>query len=238
MSVHDLIENRRDVLSLNRRRFSHSRVASLAGVRDTDSLIKRPLTNPRDLGAFIKSVPDLVARRSAVADHVLGQKDAYQYVLDNEASIRKTFGGDKEGAEHFNSIRDIAAGMKELDRAPTPNKVATHIIAKDPLERRIGTSIKSVFSQLRAAAQGRVSEEYVVSDIVGKAIFKVRQEQANKILQEAFYDPELAKALSETKDNSLKIHDKTAGLLKKRLVQMSLQSFLHTRDDPADDNVE
>jgi len=71
-----------------------------------------------------------------------------------------------------------------------------------------------------------------------KAIFKVRQEQANKLLQEAFYDPELAKALSETKDNSLKIHDKTAGLLKKRLVQMSLQSFVHTRDDPADDNVE
>ena len=229
VSAIDLIKNRNEILKGKIKALNRSRFSAITGLRDNAPLIKRAIEDKRAMGALVKSVPSDAVRQSVIADYIVSQRDPYQYLLENLKAIDMGFGG-KANRKHLVDLKRIAEAMSIRERSSVPGRVSTSLATKDVVDRRIGTTVKSIFSQFRAAAQGRVSQEYVITDIGGKFLFKIRQERANKLLQEAFYDKELADHLAELTLDPVKIPKETISFFKTRIPITALTTYTHTQE--------
>ena len=128
------------------------------------------------------------------------------------------------------SLLKLAEAKSVIERQTRPSQVVTTLAAKDPLEQKIGTSIKSAFSQFRAASQGRVSQEYIISDIGGKLAFTVKQREFDKVMEEALYDPQVAKWLADHVDDTIKLDAGFIKQFKKQLYSIGAKANVVYQD--------
>jgi hypothetical protein len=131
----------------------------------------------------------------SIADKVSEQKDPYQFLLDNQETLKPamiTLGG----SEHWANLERMAKAQKIMNRVPDVGNIGEKTL-QDIGKKLIGTPVNSIFSQSRAAAQGRQSKPYMFLDMGGKYIFKIKSEEADRVLREAIYDPDLLSALSK-----------------------------------------
>lgn len=175
-----------------------STVKRLANVEDVDRLLERAMKNPKEMKTLTqlmsKEKNGVQALAHSVAVKIIDQKDPYQYFLDNKETLTPVLNRLAPG--HAKNLSDIAEATSIMKRSEVPTKVSVSMRPRDIAEETIGTTFKSIFSQARAVSQGRVSQEYVMSDIGGKFLFTIKQREAERLLNVALYDPQLALDIS------------------------------------------
>lgn len=207
--------------------FNKTQLAKLAGIEDLDGQLSLALKSNKAMTSLITSVSKIPGGKQslarAIADHVRSMPDPYQFILDNENVLSGTLS--KLGASHYKNLKEIAKASAIIDRSKPPLTVAASEAELDPLYKKFGTTFRSMLSQFRAASQGRVSQEYVFSDISGKYLFKLQQAEADKLLDAAIHNPDIAKTLSDlSKVDKMSI--KQANSLHKHLVSLGLRSLV------------
>jgi len=214
-----------------------SKLKAMAGVESLDKLLEDVIKNKKSMVSLISHVKKFkggeVALAHSIAEKVRTQPDPYKYLIDNKATIKPAL--EKLSHGHFKNLSDIAEATSIIDRSKLPVSVSTSFIAKDPIEVSTGTSFRSMLSQARMAAQGRVSQEYVMADIGGKFLFTIKEKEANKLLQAAFYDPEIAKTLSKI-SASKKITVIDANKIRYHLYSIGARSGAFDNNDQQEDN--
>jgi hypothetical protein len=201
--------------------FAKSRLAKLAKLDNIDEAINTALSDERSMMALkheaYKTKEGRKAFRRSIAEGIRDKKDPYQYIADNEKLVIKALG--KEHADH---LKVIAEGGDILARRTPPSTVKYSRTVKEPVEEKTGTSFRSILSQLRMAAQGRVSQEYVAADITGKFLFKVQQKHAEQLIDAAIYDKTIAKTLAGM-SHVESLDTKTANSIKNHLFSLGVR---------------
>lgn len=178
---------------------SASRYAKLAGFDDLDASVEYALTDKGSMRILLRSMKTREAKESLAstfADHVMDQKSPWQFLVDNEDTLRPVLNQLKPG--HYNNLRNTAEAMNILDRHSTILRINPNKATTDQLQEMIGTSVPSAFAQLRwAALYGKTSMSYVGVDIGSKYLYKLHQDNVERLIEEALYEPDLAKLISD-----------------------------------------
>jgi len=198
----DDMARRNQVLKKREKIFTNaaaSRYAKLAGMDDLDSAVGMGLTDKPTMRLLMRSMKTQEAKAGLatnVADHVMDQPNPWTFLKDNENTLKPLFNQLKPG--HYNNLKTVADAMEILNRHKTNLRVNPMNGAVDALHAKIGTSIPSAFAQVRwAALYGKTSMEYVVADIGSKYLFKLRNDNTERLIEEALYDSDLAQLLSD-----------------------------------------
>jgi len=228
-SLNDALLLRQSEVSTKMSALAKSRLSKITKIDNVDDAIEKALKDPKEMFALMgsarKSPEGRKALARAVADHVKSKPNPYQYILENEKNLSMAL--NPLGKDHLKNLKVIAEAEEILARAKPPTTVDIGKTIHDPLERRIGTTVKSVISQLRAAAQGRVSQQYVFSDISGKFIFKIQQDEAQRLLEAAIFDPDISKTLAglATRETMTKIQ---SNRIRNHLYSLGIKSIATT----------
>lgn len=206
--ANDALLSRRKVIEEEQKMLDKTALSRVAQIRDTDTAITAALKDPDQMRALLsqasKNPEASKALARSIADVVGRQNNSYEYLVANERTLKPVM--DKLGAGHWDNVKYIAEARDILSRNKAPEHVELNKL-QDIGEKTIGTPVKSVFSIMRQiATQGpaRVSPEYATLHLGGRYIFKVKQAEAEKLLEDAIYDPKLAASLRSMQTNPTK----------------------------------
>jgi len=176
-----------------------SRYAKLAGFDSVDAAVDYALTDKGTMRILLRSMKSQDAKEnlaSTFADHIMNQKNPWGFLKDNDETLRPIFNQLKPG--HYNNLKNVAEAMDVLNRHSTVMRLNPNKATTDQLQEMIGTSVPSAFAQLRwAALYGKTSMSYVGMDIGSKYLFKLHQSNVERLIEDALYEPDLAKLVSD-----------------------------------------
>ncbi|MCP5005378.1 MAG: hypothetical protein GY941_15795 [Planctomycetes bacterium] len=201
VKARQVLVDRQSVLHSKIAATHEARLKKITGSYYPEDLVSKAMKDPRDMIALKRSVQTsedpkaLLSFRHGVAKHALKQKDPFEYFLDNEDVMKIAF---KEAPEHFKSLKELSEARRIISRKFESSQVSTTLIGEDPLKRAIGTSAVEAMTMARWVQAGRLSPEYVISQMTSKGVLKFRQAEMNKVMEEALYDRGVAKMLAET----------------------------------------
>ncbi len=211
--MNDTLLARQKSLTEQRNMLDKTTVAKIAKTDNPDGVINEALTNRQTMAALTsqaKTADEKQALARAVAESVSRQPDPYSFLVNNAPTLRREL--EKLGPGHFDNLLNLANAAKVTSRTRAPLHVPLDRLM-DIGEQTAGTSVKGILSRAMNVAKGYMSPEYAAFDLGGRYIFKVKTEEANRIMTEAIYDPAAAKALmelvanpTETSMNSLRNH--------------------------------
>ena len=192
------LSNRNAHLSAKLKGIQKSKLEQLTDMNDTGELIKAAMADPKRMRTLRRTVaqtgdPDAAkALQHGVARHAMEQTDPFEYFLQNEKVMEIVYGKD---TVHYQTLRDLAEARRVISRQFPTQQVSTSLAAEDPLKKLIGTSSVEAMTMARWVNAGRLSPEYVVSQMTSRGVLKFRQEEMNRVMEEALYDPGVAKTL-------------------------------------------
>jgi uncharacterized protein YihD (DUF1040 family) len=197
-----MLLNRRAEIQQQRKMLDKTIVADVAaktGIRDEpEQILNKAIQDRRYMQALVMRGNMNETQRKAlarsIADKVGEQKDPWQYLQDNAETIKPAM--DMLGKDHWSNLQKLAQAKMIAERVPEVGSVGERTL-QDIGTRLLGTPVRSIFSQGRAAAQGRQSRPYMLIDLGGKYIYKIKMEEADRVLREALYDTNLAAALAK-----------------------------------------
>ena len=181
--------------------FNKSVIAKIAKTDNPDVLIDKALANKKTLmqlvelgriagpGAtqsIIRSVVDRIPAAAAKAG-----TDPLSFVVANKEALKPVL--DRVSPSHFENLLTIAGGKSILSRT----KVPTHVGASryvDVVEELTGSTPRTVWSQINAVEQGRQAASSSAIGLLSRYGIKTRAENANALMTEAIYNPEVAKS--------------------------------------------
>lgn len=219
-AMNDALLTRRSSIMEQQKAVDKSVVAKIAKSEDADAVIRSALTNPTEMKTLVAQAlrtPEGTQSLSrAVADAVAQQKNPLQFLTENEKALKPLL--NKLGKDHYENLQTLTKAEEMMGRVKPPTNVNLDKL-KDIGEQTIGTSGKGILSRLMNVNKGYASAEYVTFDLGGRYIYKVKTEEANKIMEAAIYDPEMAKALinmpkqsAKQAINSLRSHAMSHGI--------------------------
>ena len=192
-TANDALLARRQQIQQQQANLDQSLVAKIA---KNDGAVGAALTDPaamRVLATQASKTPQgSAALARAVADSVSQQKNPYEFLMTNQASLKPQL--DKLGPNHFDNLVTLAKGEEIAGRTAAPTHISLERL-QDIGEKTVGTPIKGLLSRGMNVAKGYMSPMYAAADVLGRYAYKVKTEDVNKILESAIYDPEMAKAL-------------------------------------------
>ena len=218
--LNDTLLARRAEVMQQQKAIDKSVIAKIANTKDVDAVIKSALTNRKEMLVLVnqaKKSPEAINSLSrAVAEQVSAQKDPLKFLVDNELTLKPLL--NKLDPNHYDNLKTLAKAEEMMTRTRVPEHVALEKL-KDIGEQTVGTSGKGILSRLMNVHKGYMSPEYAAADIGGRYIYKTKMEEANKIMEAAIYDPQMAKALlnmrkqdAKTAINSLQNHAYAHGI--------------------------
>lgn len=202
--MNDALLARRSAIIEQQKAVDKSVIAKLAKSDDPDAVIKSALTNLTELKILtaqaLKTKDGTQSLARSIADAVSQQKNPLQFLTENETTLKPILNrlGPAPTTDatlsHFDNLKTLAKAEEMMGRVKSPTHVQLDKL-KDLGEQTIGTSGKGILSRLMNVNKGYASAEYVTFDLGGRYIYKIKTEEANKIMEAAIYDPEMAKAL-------------------------------------------
>lgn len=196
--ANDALIARGQLLREQRPKVAKNTLAKLANTEDAEGLIEEAMKSRKrliTLSTQARKVPggsDALA--FSIAEHARKQKDPYQFMLDNQATLKPILNQINPG--HYDSLMRIAKSSNIISRSVPPDTMSLSTSVAG-IGKKIGTSVPSLLSQNRAASEGRVSREHVVASVLGKLMLKTSQVKAERLIDAALDDPDIAKTLSE-----------------------------------------
>lgn len=212
--------------------FSKTQLSKLADISDIDGQVELALKDRNAMRGLVNSVSRIEGGKQelarVVADHIRKKSNSLQYIRENK-HLKPML--DKLGEGHYDTLVAISKGDDILSRQTPPEHVARPPSERDPVFRRIGTTSRSIFSQIRAAkVHAHSSEPYILSDIGGKFAFKIQAEEADKLLDAMIHNPDLAKVMRELQKTE-KITFRQANKLKTHMINLGLRSAIVTNTE-------
>lgn len=205
----EMMVDRRRALQAERSVLDRSELAKVAGNERPEQLVKQAIGHPKVMralleGAYSKGSKDAIAR--SIADVVLEHPQAYEFLEKNTASLKPVMEQLQPG--HWANLMDIAEMGKISARTRAPTTVELGKI-QDIGEKTIGTSLKALLSRLRNLDKPMgVSKEYLLFDVGGRFVYKVRTEEMARLRESALFDPNVAEVLARlSKKSSLTQRD-------------------------------
>jgi len=226
--TYQALVNRRGFIEAKKIALNKSKLQAVTGYRDTETLIASAIKDPAKMAVLDRTVTKsgkegMEALQSGVASHILKQQEPYKYFRENRTVLHSLY---KHNPKHFRDLLDLAEAKEILTRKFNVRQVETSLGAKDPIKEAIGTSFRESATLLRHVSSGWISPEYALSHVGSKALFKVRQDEMNKLIENAFYDPEVAKLLLEGVKEGVKIKPDYLFRLKDRLYSIGANTNL------------
>jgi len=198
--LNDALLARRAQVMEQQKAIDKSVIAKIAKSEDVDSVINSALTDRKEMLVLVnqaKKTPEAINSLSrAVAEQVAKQKDPFQFLVENELTLKPLL--NKLDPNHFDNLKTLAKAEELMTRTRVPEHVNLEKM-KDIAEQAVGTSGKGILSRLMNVHKGYMSPEYAAADIGGRYFYKTKMEEANKIMEAAIYDPEMAKVLVNMK---------------------------------------
>lgn len=100
--------------------------------------------------------------------------------------------------EHMDALGDIFAASKMVTSAGRMPSRAINMDTYTPIKEQTGSSIDSIASKLWAVANNRVGHVWLVTNLGGGAFRAQSRNAFRRVVQEALYDPNVAKNLAES----------------------------------------
>lgn len=198
--------DRRAVLQKQARKIDQTYLAKVAGSQDADALITKALGNSTDgpkimrgllVGAKSPESKQAVAR--AIVDNISGRGLGLDSIAQHEATLKPVM--DSLGPEHWKNLKTIAEAEEVASRVTAPTGVEMKKL-EDIGTKHTGTSVKSLFATAKATAAGRMSKGYAVVEGVGRYIYKIKSAEADRLLDEALFNPDIAGTLANMAKNT------------------------------------
>jgi len=204
-TANNLLLARRAALEQQKKTLDSSVLAKLANSESADEAIKRAISDPKAMQVLLANAArnpwakDAVA--SSIARHIADQPNSFQYIADNAPFLRRSL--ETLGKGHFDNLLILTNAREVSGRIHVPTNVGSIETVQDLGTKVIGTPIKGILANLRNWSRGYQSPEYVFADLGGRYIYKIRTEEANKLLDAAIYDPALARTLVNMKQGAV-----------------------------------
>jgi hypothetical protein len=197
------ITNRQAKIIKIGKKFTNDKIspyAKVAGFKTADAAVEAGLKDPSVMRVLVRNAKSQAERQditTIIANHVLGQSNPWQFLLDNEKQLANHF--NQLGSKHFNNLKNIAEAQNIMGRyaLKEPGQATVRGI-KDVFFEKTGTTFASAVSQLRwAFFYHKTGVYYPAADIGSKYFYKMREGQIGKLMERSLYDPDLAKTMSE-----------------------------------------
>lgn len=202
-SLNDALLSRRQSIESQRNMLDKTVVAKIAKNDNPYEVINKALTDRKSMMALVanaantKGGSDAVA--SAIARAVAEKDNPYKFLLENESTLRN--GLAPLGKQHFDNLVTLAKAQEVSGRVRTPSHVEIDKL-NDIGTETVGTPVKGLLSRAyNVNRMGGPSAKYVLADVGGRFIYKIKTEEAMKLMEQAIYDPKMAKALLELEAN-------------------------------------
>lgn len=208
--------------------FNKSAVSRIAKTDNPDALIDKALTDPRSLRQIValgnaggESAANAVTR--SIADRIpiaaaKAKVDPFTFVTQNEGTLKPAL--DRLGKDHYENLKTIAGARAILDRTSVPTQVGATKLS-DIVEQTTGSTPRIIWAQTVNTTAGRQSPVSAGLHLLSRFGIKVREDNAQKLMAEAIYNPEIAalwakmakgQTLSIPQSNALKNHFLSAGI--------------------------
>lgn len=203
--LNDSLLARRQSVFDQQKAFDKSVVSKISQTEDIAATINSALTNPKEMRVLSsqaqKTPGGQMSLARSIADAVAEQKNPYQFLIDNQGTLKPAM--DRLGKDHYQNLTTLARAKEIGARTRAPTDVNLSKL-QDLGEQAIGTSGKGILSRMLAVEKGYMGAPYVAFDLGGRYIYKVRTEEANRLMEAAIYDPALASALLNMRHQSAK----------------------------------
>jgi hypothetical protein len=173
-------------------------LASFERGKEPQAVIAAALKSPRLMGQLVGSVrrqPEALEalRRSVWDEAPMGSATELEsFLKTNRSALREVLTPD-----HINSLTKIATALRQVERVPAP---AGRAIDSNPLagiEGTLGTGVNQLASRVFAVESGRTSWRYIATDLIGRYTRAHSRAEAERLMNEALYNPEIAKDLAQ-----------------------------------------
>ena len=211
--ANDLLLQRQKTIIEQRKMLDQTELARIAKTDNPTEMVQNALTDRKSMLALTsqaKTVEEKQILARSIAEAVSRQPNPYEFLMNNAPNLRREL--EKLGPGHFDNLLNLAKAAQITGRTRAPSHVPLERL-QDIGEQTAGTSIKGLLSRGMNVAKGYMSPEYAAFDIGGRYIFKIKSAEADRLMQEAIYDPAAAKSLmemvrtpNEQKWNSLRNH--------------------------------
>jgi len=161
------------------------------GLAAPEKVLDDALKSPARMAKIVMGIRDADSTK-AIARHfwdsALSAQSPMGYLNRYEKSLRISMGD-----EFYNRAKRLARAVEKNQLVPRPSGRPIDANPTAQLESVLGTGLNQISSRVFAVKSGRTSARYAVADIVGRAFRQMTGDAARKALQEALYDPRIAK---------------------------------------------
>lgn len=240
------LEERAAQVNEMRRATQRDLMATLTNSNDPEATLLRALGNEQAMGKvaiWAKKSPELgqaIAR--TYVDAMEKMKDPAGFLAANEKALAPIF--DALGPRQWENVKTLTMG-RTIEGRGAAEPIHKPEVVEDPLRVLTGTGTSGIFSRIRGAVYRQISPEYVLVDVGGKYFFRVHQERARELVNQALYDPALAEnILALEKELQLPKPDaeKIKGLMREMKghyathgLRVALGTFGTSIEDPAEE---
>lgn len=173
--------------------------AAVKEPRKMAQLANRLRQTPGALDALRRNVWDSVANATPT--------EMRAFLRDNAKSLRHVLTPD-----HFRHLNTIMRAGEMAARVPKASGRGYEVNSLAGVESALGTGMNQIGSRIFAAQSGRTSWRYIGLDLAGRFLRGFSQQEAARLLEEALYNPDVARDLANV------MHTKrTAPAVAKRL---------------------
>lgn len=205
-SANEALIARAQTLHEQSKRVAKSTLAKVTGSENPAEDVAKAFASPKAMTALAGTARKVrggaESLRRGVAEHVMAQPDPLAYFDANRKVIHRalaTHGADQAahvGAKHMADLETLVEAASMVQRNVPPTRIKEAGGAKDPVQERFGSSMRTIAAHHRAISQGRGSSGDAVVNILSKYAFVVRENHAAKLFEEAVYDPAVARTLA------------------------------------------
>jgi len=199
---------------------ARSTLASVAAEENPAKIIANAIKSPKYmdtllLNAGAESRKDLAR---GIMEHVLGTPNSAQFMKTNEKTLRKVLGG-----RQFANLRTISQAREIAESVKPPGYVQYQ--KEGDVLAGYGTTVKQAVSSAIAVARGRSGKVQEMSGMGARWWDKLRNDEVERLMKSAVYDPELARAIADYSRSGTKAAEK---VLNDHLVAHGIRSVAAT----------
>jgi hypothetical protein len=170
---------------------ARSTLSSIAKEENPAKIVANAIKSPKYLDALLENTGAESRKDIArgVMEHALSTPDAIVFMKTNEAQLRKVL-----GKKQFESLRTIANARDIAESVKSPGY--TQYQKEGEVLAKYGTSLKQVVSSGIAVSRGRSGKIQEATGLLSRFFGKMRNDEIDRLMKGAVYDPELAKEIA------------------------------------------
>jgi len=155
----------------------------------------------------------IISKAPSISNEVMGNPILFRQFLDgSETKLRAALGD-----EHFDNVRLVSDGMvKILTTDINPGNTGTGNTVVDAFEKATGSSLRQVSTRAMDMKAGRLGKGTLAAYFMSRGVRAQSGLRADRLIEEALYNPNLAKFLSQEVDS-------VSGPSQKQLKEINMQ---------------